>query len=91
MAANIHGSSVKCGKIARVSFRNGYQQTLGVKHSDEYRDELEKQLEDLINQENQFENDLAKSDDSHYLFNDIDKWKKETIEQIRRIAKQAKQ
>ncbi|CAF1071870.1 unnamed protein product [Rotaria sordida] len=91
MTANIHGSCIKCGKSGGVLFCNGCQQTLCFKHVNEHRDELEKQLEDLINQENQFENDLTKKDDSHYLFNDIDKWKKETIEQIKQIAKQAKQ
>ncbi|CAF1094741.1 unnamed protein product [Rotaria sp. Silwood1] len=91
MAANIHGSCVKCGKTGGVLFCNGCQQTLCFKHVNEHRDELEKQLEDLISQENQFENDLAKRDDSHYLFNDIDQWKKETIEQVKQIAKQAKQ
>lgn len=91
MAADIHRSCVKCGKSGGVLLCNGCQQTLCFKHVNEHRDELEQQLEDLIFQENQFENDLSGKDDQHYLFNDIDIWKKESIEQIKQIAKQAKQ
>ncbi|CAF3056579.1 unnamed protein product, partial [Rotaria sp. Silwood2] len=91
MAANIPGSCIKCGKTGGVLFCNGCQKTLCFKHVNEHRNELEKQLEDLISEENEFENDLGKVDDSHYLFNDIDKWKKESIEQIKEIAKQTKQ
>ncbi|CAF3365161.1 unnamed protein product [Rotaria socialis] len=91
MAANIHGSCIKCGKTGGVLFCNGCQQTLCFKHVSEHRDEIEKQLEDLISQETQFENNLNQRDDSHDLFNDIDKWKKEMIEQIKQIAKQAKE
>lgn len=91
MAANIHGSCVRCGKTGGLLFCNGCQQTFCFKHVNDHRDELERQLEDLINQENQFENDLLKRDNTHYLFNEIDQWKKETIEQVKQIAKQAKQ
>src|SRR5580698_10507154 len=91
MAANLHGSCVKCGKTGGILLCNGCNQTLCFKHVNEHKDELEKELENLINQENDFENDLSKTGDSHYLFNEIDQWKKESIEQIKQIAKQAKQ
>ncbi|CAF4883851.1 unnamed protein product, partial [Rotaria sp. Silwood2] len=60
MAANIPGSCIKCGKTGGVLFCNGCQKTLCFKHVNEHRNELEKQLEDLISEENEFENDLGK-------------------------------
>jgi len=38
----------------------------------EHKNELDKQLENLINEENVFENDLCQKDDSHYLYNEIE-------------------
>jgi hypothetical protein len=91
MAANIQTSCNKCGKTGVILLCNGCNKTLCFKHVNEHKEELEKELEDLINKENEFENNLCKIDDSHYLFNEIDQWKKESIEQIKQIAKQAKQ
>jgi len=91
MAANIQISCIKCGKTGVILLCNGCNKTLCFKHVNEHKEELEKELEDLINKENEFENNLCKIDDSHYLFNEIDQWKKESIEQIKQIAKQAKQ
>ena len=91
MAANLHGSCVKCGKTGGILLCNGCQQMLCFKHVNEHKDQLDKQLEDLINQQYQFENDISKTDQSHYLFNHIDQWKKESFEQIKQIAKQAKE
>jgi hypothetical protein len=91
MAAHIYGSCIKCGKNGGILVCNGCQQTLCFKHVNEHKSELDKQLEDLINEENQFENDLSKIHDSHYLFDEIDQWRKESIEQIKQISKQAKQ
>ncbi len=91
MAANLYMSCFKCGKSGGILLCNGCNKTLCFKHVNEHKEELEKELEDLINEENEFENNLCKKDDSHYLFNQIDQWKKESIEQIKEIAKQTKQ
>jgi len=91
MAASIDVSCVRCGKNGGIVLCNGCNQILCFKHINEHKEELENELEELINKENQFENDLSKSDDSHYLFNHIDQWKKELIQQIKQIANQAKQ
>jgi hypothetical protein len=91
MAASIDVSCVRCGKNGGIVLCNGCNQILCFKHINEHKEELENELEELINKENQFENDLSKIDDSHYLFNHIDQWKKESIQQIKQIANQAKQ
>jgi hypothetical protein len=91
MAANILESCVKCNKSSGILLCTGCNRTLCFKHVNEHREEIEKDFEDLINEENQFENDLLNKDDSHYLFNEIDQWKKESIEQIKLIAKQTKE
>ncbi|CAF1449667.1 unnamed protein product [Rotaria magnacalcarata] len=85
---NLHDSCVKRGKNGGIFFCNGCQRTLCFKHVNEHRDEIEKQFEDLINQKNQIENDISIRDDSQYLFNEIEQWKRENIEQIKKIAKQ---
>ncbi|CAF2118321.1 unnamed protein product, partial [Rotaria magnacalcarata] len=71
---------VKRGKNGGIFFCNGCQRTLCFKHVNEHRDEIEKQFEDLINQKNQIENDISIRDDSQYLFNEIEQWKRENIE-----------
>ncbi|CAF3740296.1 unnamed protein product [Rotaria socialis] len=85
---NLHDSCVKRGKNGGILFGNGCQRTLCFKHVNEHRDEIEKQFEDSINQKNQIENDISIRDDSHFLFNEIEQWKRENIEQIKKIAKQ---
>ena len=91
MAANIPSSCVKCNRTENILFCNGCKQTLCFKHAIEHRDDSEILLEDLIDQKSQFECNLSKVDDSHYLFRDIDSWKKEKIDPIKRLTKQAKQ
>ncbi|CAF1179574.1 unnamed protein product [Adineta steineri] len=91
MAGHIHGNCVKCGKSGGILLCNGCQQTLCFKHVNEHKEELDKQLEDLIHDQDQFQNSLNKQDDSHHLFYEIDQWRKESIEHIKQIAKHAKQ
>ncbi|UJR34361.1 hypothetical protein I4U23_021765 [Adineta vaga] len=91
MTGNLHGCCVKCGKNGGILYCNGCEQTLCFKHVNEHRNELEKDLENLIHEENQFELNLSKIDETSELFQEIDQWRKSSIEQIKQIAKQAKQ
>ena len=90
MAANLYGSCVKCNKSSGILLCTGCNKTLCFEHVSEHKKEIDRNWEDLINEKNQFENNLSKTDDSHYLFTQIDQWKKETIEQIKEITKKAK-
>ena len=91
MAATIPGSCVKCNKTGGILLCNGCHRILCFEHVNEHKNEIDRNLDDLINEENQFEKDLLRTDDSHFLFNEIDQWKKESIEQIKQIAKKAKE
>lgn len=91
MAGNLDVCCIKCEKTGGTVLCNGCNKILCFKHINEHYLEIEKDFEDLIYQENEFENNILKNDDSHQLFYQIDQWKKDKIEEIKQIAKQTKE
>jgi hypothetical protein len=77
----------KCNKGAGVFTCDGCQQSFCRKHTDEHRQELSLQIDNIGQEHDVLQRDLNKELNLHSLLSRIDKWERESINKIQDVAK----
>lgn len=83
----------KCEKGAGSFSCDGCQQSFCLKHVAEHRQELIIQMDNIEQEHDSFHDHLlnqTEKQNEHRLFNQIDRWEKESIEKIQQIANESR-
>ncbi len=80
----------RCDKGAGIFTCDGCQQSFCRKHSDEHRQELATQMDNVGQEHDVLQRDINKEAGVHPLLSGIDAWERESIDKIQQVAKQAR-
>jgi hypothetical protein len=81
---------VMCNKSGGIMTCDGCQQTFCGKHVIEHRQQLANQLDDIMQEHDLLQQELAQPSDEHLLLQTIDKWERESITKINVAAEAAR-
>jgi hypothetical protein len=80
----------KCGKGTGIFTCDGCQQSFCRKHSEEHRQELTIQMDNIGQEHDVLHREADKENNSHPLLSHINVWERESINKIEQVAEQAR-
>ncbi|CAF3008159.1 unnamed protein product [Rotaria sp. Silwood2] len=89
-----NNSCIACGTAAGMFTCRGCSKTFCLNHTNEHREILEKQMNEIINNHNRLKQQISNEETDQYyklLIEQIDQWEKESINKIYRTAKEIRQ